>query len=107
MVMKQQRFLSYVFNITKLLHVTCILSNICNSRYSQPYDQEVDATSRLQNGGFDEEYQEPQKRINYNYHPIIDFFKPEASMLQAAEPQHVTQPATIQSDNNAWKPMIT
>ncbi|XP_032689276.1 uncharacterized protein LOC116852751 isoform X2 [Odontomachus brunneus] len=77
------------------------------NRYSQPYDQEVDASSRLQNGGFDEEYQEPHKRINYNYHPIIDFFKPEASMLQAAEPQHVTQPATVQNDNNAWKPMIT
>ncbi|XP_014477606.1 PREDICTED: uncharacterized protein LOC106746022 [Dinoponera quadriceps] len=77
------------------------------NRYSQPYDQEVDTSLRLQNGGFDEEYQEPQKRINYNYHPIIDFFKPEASMLQSVEPQHTNQPATIQNDNNAWKPMIT
>ncbi|XP_011696408.1 PREDICTED: uncharacterized protein LOC105455058 [Wasmannia auropunctata] len=77
------------------------------NRYSQPYDQDVDATSRLQNGGFDDEYQEPQRRINYNYHPIIDFFKPEASMLQSAEPQLATQPAPVQSDNNAWKPMIS
>ncbi|XP_018368714.1 PREDICTED: uncharacterized protein LOC108764824 isoform X1 [Trachymyrmex cornetzi] len=77
------------------------------SRYSQPYDQDVDATSRLQNGGFDDEYQEPQRRINYNYHPIIDFFKPEASMLKSAEPQLVTQSAPVQSDNNAWKPMIS
>ncbi|KAG5309005.1 SPZ protein, partial [Acromyrmex insinuator] len=77
------------------------------SRYSQPYDQDVDATSRLQNGGFDDEYQEPQRRINYNYHPIIDFFKPEASMLKSAEPQFATQPAPVQSDNNAWKPMIS
>ncbi|XP_020281454.1 uncharacterized protein LOC109853597 isoform X2 [Pseudomyrmex gracilis] len=72
-------------------------------RYSQPYDQDVDATSRLQNGGFDDEYQEPQKRINYSYHPIIDFFKPEASMLQS-ETQSAAQ---IQNDNNAWKPMIS
>lgn len=72
-------------------------------RYSQPYDQEVDATSRLQNGGFDEEYQEPHRRINYNYHPIIDFFKPEAAMLQSAE----TQPASVQNDSNSWKPMIS
>ncbi|KAL6429264.1 hypothetical protein ACFW04_008166 [Cataglyphis niger] len=77
------------------------------NRYSQPYDQDVDATSRLQNGGFDEEYHEPHRRINYNYHPIIDFFKPEASMLQSAEPQLTVQPATIQSDNSAWKPMIS
>ncbi|EGI61959.1 Protein spaetzle [Acromyrmex echinatior] len=77
------------------------------SRYSQPYDQDVDATSRLQNGGFDDEYQEPQRRINYNYHPIIDFFKPEASMLKSAEPQFATQPVPVQSDNNAWKPMIS
>ncbi|XP_025156704.1 neurotrophin 1 isoform X1 [Harpegnathos saltator] len=75
------------------------------NRYSQPYDQEVDASSRLQNGGFDEEYQEPQKRINYSYHPIIDFFKPEASMLQSVEP--ATQSSTAQSDSNAWKPMIS
>ncbi|XP_036144210.1 neurotrophin 1-like isoform X2 [Monomorium pharaonis] len=79
-----------------------------NNRYSQPYDLDMDATSRLQNGGFDDEYQEPQRRINYNYHPIIDFFKPEASMLQAStEPQPATQPALVQSDNNAWKPMIS
>ncbi|XP_011629502.1 neurotrophin 1 isoform X2 [Pogonomyrmex barbatus] len=78
-----------------------------NNRYSQPYDQNMDATSRLQNGGFDEEYQEPQRRINYNYHPIIDFFKPEAAMLQSAEPQLATQPAPVQSDNSAWKPMIS
>ncbi|XP_011341677.1 uncharacterized protein LOC105281847 isoform X2 [Ooceraea biroi] len=82
-------------------------NNSTNTRYSQPYDQEVDATSRLQNGGFDEEYQEPQRRINYNYHPIIDFFKPEASMLQSSEPQlTVTQPASLQSDNS-WKPLIS
>ncbi|XP_071571712.1 uncharacterized protein Nt1 [Temnothorax nylanderi] len=79
--------------------------NNTTNRYSQPYDQDVDAT-RLQNGGFDDEYQEPQRRINYNYHPIIDFFKPEASMLQSAEPQLATQPAPVQSDN-AWKPMIS
>ncbi|XP_011171396.1 uncharacterized protein LOC105204067 isoform X2 [Solenopsis invicta] len=80
-----------------------------NNRYSQPYDLEMDASSRLQNGGFDDEYQEPQRRINYNYHPIIDFFKPEASMLQAAtvEPQSATQSASVQNDNNAWKPMIS
>ncbi|XP_077268926.1 neurotrophin 1 isoform X2 [Temnothorax americanus] len=80
--------------------------NNTTNRYSQPYDQDVDATSKLQNGGFDDEYQEPHRRINYNYHPIIDFFKPEASMLQSAEPQLATQPAPIQSDN-AWKPMIS
>ncbi|XP_012061227.1 PREDICTED: uncharacterized protein LOC105624479 [Atta cephalotes] len=76
------------------------------SRYSQPYDQDVDSTSRLQNGGFDDEYQEPQRRINYNYHPIIDFFKPEASMLKSAEPQLAIQSTPVQSDN-AWKPMIS
>ncbi|XP_029168028.1 neurotrophin 1-like isoform X2 [Nylanderia fulva] len=81
-------------------------SSVIN-RYSQPYDQDVDATTRLQNGGFDDEYHEPQRRINYNYHPIIDFFKPEASMLQSPEPQLTAQPATVQSDNSAWKPMIS
>jgi len=75
-------------------------------RYSQPYDQEMDATSRLQNGGFDEEYQEPQRRVNYNYHPIIDFFKPEASMLQSSESQLAVQPVSLQSDNS-WKPLIS
>ncbi|KAH0951615.1 hypothetical protein HN011_009380 [Eciton burchellii] len=77
-----------------------------NNRYSQPYDQEMDATSRLQNGGFDEEYQEPQRRVNYNYHPIIDFFKPEASMLQSSESQLAVQPVSLQSDNS-WKPLIS
>lgn len=71
-------------------------------RYSQPYDQQVAATSRLQNGGFDDEYQEPQRRINYNYHPIIDFFKPEAFMLQSEEPL-----SPLKSSDNAWKPMIS
>ncbi|XP_076232481.1 neurotrophin 1 isoform X2 [Calliopsis andreniformis] len=72
-----------------------------DSRYSQPYDLDMDATSRLQNGGFDDEYQEPQRRINYNYHPIIDFFRPEA--LQSTE----TQSSSIQDDSNSWKPMIS
>ncbi|XP_031841326.1 neurotrophin 1 [Nomia melanderi] len=76
-------------------------SSIVN-RFSQPYDLDVDASSRLQNGGFDEEYQETQRRVNYNYHPIIDFFRPEASMLQSAE----TQSAPVQDDSNSWKPVI-
>ncbi|XP_076643607.1 neurotrophin 1 [Halictus rubicundus] len=72
------------------------------NRFSQPYDLDVDASSRLQNGGFDEEYQEPQRRVNYNYHPIIDFFRPEASMLQSAESQSVS----VREDSNSWKPVI-
>lgn len=71
-------------------------------RYSQQYDLDMDATSRLQNSGFDDEYQEPQRRINYNYHPIIDFFRPEAMMLQTSE----TSSASNQDDSNSWKPMI-
>ncbi|XP_053970288.1 neurotrophin 1 [Hylaeus volcanicus] len=73
------------------------------NRYSQPYDLDMDASSRLQNSGFYDEYQEPQRRINYNYHPIIDFFRPEASMLHSAE----TQSASSQDDPNAWKPVIS
>ncbi|XP_017756095.1 PREDICTED: uncharacterized protein LOC108547896 [Eufriesea mexicana] len=76
-------------------------STILN-RYSQPYDLEMDATSRLQNGGFDDEYQEPQRRINYNYHPIIDFFRPEAMMLQSSEGSSTSD----QDDPNSWKPLI-
>ncbi|XP_066594946.1 neurotrophin 1 [Prorops nasuta] len=77
-------------------------------RYNQLYDQDVDASSRLQNGGFDDEYQEPQRRINYNYHPIIDFFKPEASMLQSSNPHSTAQINSAQSDSsNSWKPMIS
>ncbi|CAK9798076.1 Neurotrophin 1 [Anthophora plagiata] len=76
-------------------------STILN-RYSQPYDLDMDATSRLQNGGFDEEYQEPQRRINYNYHPIIDFFRPEAMMLHSSESSSVPD----QNDSNSWKPLI-
>ncbi|XP_031775518.1 neurotrophin 1 [Apis florea] len=72
------------------------------SRYSQPYDLEMDATSRLQNGGFDDEYQEPQRRVNYNYHPIIDFFRPEAMQLQSSETTSMSE----QNDSNSWKPMI-
>ncbi|XP_034183042.2 neurotrophin 1 [Osmia lignaria lignaria] len=79
------------------------LNSTALNRYSQPYDLEMDASSRLQNGGFDDEYHEPQRRINYNYHPIIDFFRPEASMLQTAE----TQSASDQNDSNSWKPMIS
>ncbi|XP_048509646.1 neurotrophin 1 [Athalia rosae] len=77
-----------------------------NSRYSQQFDQDVDATTRVQSVTFDEEYQEPPRRVNYNYHPIIDFFKPEASMLQSIQPQMATQPAPVQS-SNSWKPMIS
>ncbi|XP_050588984.1 neurotrophin 1 isoform X1 [Bombus affinis] len=76
-------------------------STILN-RYSQPYDLQMDATSRLQNGGFDDEYQEPQRRINYNYHPIIDFFRPEAMMLQSSEDSSTSD----QNDSNSWKPLI-
>ncbi|XP_076753938.1 neurotrophin 1 isoform X2 [Xylocopa sonorina] len=72
-------------------------STILN-RYSQPYDLDMDATSRLQNGGFDDEYQEPQRRINYNYHPIIDFFRPEAMSLHTSD--------TSSDQNDSWKPMI-
>ncbi|XP_043274934.1 neurotrophin 1 [Venturia canescens] len=75
---------------------------------SQLYDQDMDASTRLHNGGFDEEYQEPNRRVNYNYHPIIDFFKPEASMLQSPEPQLATQSSTPeqQANSDSWKPMI-
>ncbi|KAK2580799.1 hypothetical protein KPH14_011533 [Odynerus spinipes] len=83
------------------------LSHHSFNRYNQPYDQDMNASSRLQNGGFDEEYQEPQRRINYNYHPILDFFKPEASMLQSSEIKFPTQSSDVQNDSNAWKPMLT
>lgn len=82
-------------------HTETVNSTILN-RYSQPYDLEMDATSRLQNGGFDDEYQEPQRRVNYNYHPIIDFFRPEAMQLQSSE----TTSMSGQNDSNSWKPMI-
>ncbi|XP_076686553.1 neurotrophin 1 isoform X2 [Andrena cerasifolii] len=84
-------------------HADTANNSSVGNRYSQPYDLEMDASSRLQNGGFDDEYQEPQRRINYNYHPIIDFFRPEASMLQSAE----TQPPLVQDDPSAWKPVIS
>ncbi|XP_015126757.1 uncharacterized protein LOC107048206 [Diachasma alloeum] len=76
--------------------------------FDQQNDQETDASTRLHNGGFDDEYQEPNRRVNYNYHPIIDFFKPEASRLQAPEALS-TQPATAESNanGNSWKPMIS
>ncbi|XP_011302364.1 uncharacterized protein [Fopius arisanus] len=77
-----------------------------NEGIEQQNDQETDASLKLHNGGFDEEYQEPNRRVNYNYHPIIDFFKPEASRLQAPEALS-TQPATIESTGNSWKPMIS
>lgn len=77
-------------------------------RYSPQFDQDVDATTRVQSVAVDEEreYQDPPRHVNYNYHPIIDFFKPEASMLQSVQPQMATQPAPVQS-SNAWKPMIS
>lgn len=65
----------------------------------------VEPSLRLQNGGFDEEYQETQRRVNYNYHPIIDFFKPEAAMLKSEEPMQ-TSASTIQTDHDSWKPIF-
>ncbi|XP_058795732.1 neurotrophin 1 isoform X2 [Phymastichus coffea] len=79
-------------------------SNITLNRFS-PTTFEQDAmepSSRLQNGGFDEEYQETQRRVNYNYHPIIDFFKPEAAMLKAEESMQTA--ASTSSDS--WKPIL-
>ncbi|XP_015434604.1 PREDICTED: LOW QUALITY PROTEIN: uncharacterized protein LOC107190326 [Dufourea novaeangliae] len=84
-------------------HTESVSNSSNGNRYSQPYDLDVDASSRLQNGGFDDEYQEPQRRVNYNYHPIIDFFRPEASMLHSSE----TQSALVQDDSNSWKPVIS
>ncbi|XP_046436240.1 uncharacterized protein LOC124188019 [Neodiprion fabricii] len=75
-------------------------------RYSQQFDQAVDATTRVQSVSYTEEYEDPPRRVNYNYHPIIDFFKPEASMLQSVQPQMATQPAPVQS-SNAWKPIVS
>ncbi|XP_063974037.1 uncharacterized protein Nt1 isoform X2 [Diachasmimorpha longicaudata] len=76
--------------------------------FDQQNDQETDASTSLHNGAFDDEYQEPNRRVNYNYHPIIDFFKPEASRLQAPEALS-TQIATAESNTNgnSWKPMIS
>ncbi|XP_076162937.1 neurotrophin 1 [Ptiloglossa arizonensis] len=84
-------------------HTEASNNSSTGNKYSQPYDLDMDASSRLQNGGFYDEYQEPQRRINYNYHPIIDFFRPEASMLQSSE----TQSDSVQSDSNSWKPVIS
>ncbi|KAK0089126.1 hypothetical protein PV325_008983 [Microctonus aethiopoides] len=78
--------------------------------FSQPFDEESDAATRLHSADFSDDYQEPNRRINYNYHPIIDFFKPEASMLQqASEPSMSTQISTldINDNTNSWKPMIS
>ncbi|KAF7402311.1 hypothetical protein HZH66_004578 [Vespula vulgaris] len=82
-------------------------NNSSLNRYSQPYDQDTNASTRLQNGGFDEEYHEPPRRINYNYHPILDFFKPEASMLQSSEIKFPLQLSDVPNDSNSWKPMLT
>lgn len=77
-------------------------------RFNQPYDQDTDASTKLHGGDFDDDYQEPNRRVNYNYHPIIDFFKPEASLLQATEPLAAQTPSIEVSDTgNSWKPMIT
>ncbi|XP_015601905.1 uncharacterized protein LOC107270945 isoform X2 [Cephus cinctus] len=76
-------------------------------RFSEQFDEEINAPTILHSGAADDEYHEPHRRINYNYHPIIDFFKPEASMLQSPQPQLVTQPAAMQSNSNSWKPMVS
>lgn len=77
------------------------------NRFNHQNDQDSDASTRLQSG-FDEEYQEPNRRVNYNYHPIIDFFKPEASRLQAPEALHSTQPdsTNAHANGNSWKPIV-
>ncbi|XP_012287933.1 neurotrophin 1 [Orussus abietinus] len=73
-------------------------------RFSTQFDQGLDGTTRLQSGNFDEEYQEPPRRVNYNYHPIIDFFKPEAAMLQSTQPEAAQ---TSSEESNSWKPMVS
>ncbi|XP_001607462.2 neurotrophin 1 [Nasonia vitripennis] len=73
-------------------------SNITLNRYSQAFEQDTleQPTIRLQNGGFDDEYQEhTQRRINYDYHPIIDFFKPDAQMLKSDEPMQASASSSI------------
>ncbi|XP_043523052.1 neurotrophin 1 isoform X1 [Frieseomelitta varia] len=89
-------------SISHIEEQTAAANSTILNRYSQPYDLEMDATSRLQNGGFDDEYQEPQRRVNYNYHPIIDFFRPEAMMLQSSEASSTSD----QNNSNSWKPLI-
>ncbi|XP_023316520.1 neurotrophin 1 [Trichogramma pretiosum] len=60
--------------------------NLTRNRFSQSLDQDSQEPGLRLQSGFDEEYQETNRRINYNYHPILDFFKPEAAMLKSEEP---------------------
>ncbi|XP_033228643.1 uncharacterized protein LOC117180315 isoform X2 [Belonocnema kinseyi] len=49
-------------------------------RHNRPASREASLAAKNQSER-DEELHKTQRRINYNYHPIIDFFKPQASML--------------------------
>lgn len=80
-----------------------------NNWFEQAFDQETDQSTRLNNGEFEEDYEEPNRRVNYNYHPILEFFEPKASMLKSPEPSS-TQKSSIEltpnGDGDSWKPMI-
>lgn len=43
------------------------------------------------------------KRINYNYHPIIDFFEDE----EEEEPKNALDKKSGKAEENSWKPMIS
>ncbi|XP_023245440.1 neurotrophin 1 [Copidosoma floridanum] len=77
-------------------------ANLTLNGYGQSIDWDAieSSSTRLRSSGFDEEYQETQRRVNYDYHPIIDFFKPEAAMLKSEGP---SSPATL---HDSWKPIF-
>ncbi|CAD6216307.1 GSCOCT00004458001.2-RA-CDS [Cotesia congregata] len=79
-----------------------------NKWFEQAFDQGTDSHTRP-NGEFEDDYEEPGRRVNYNYHPILEFFEPKASMLKATDPTS-TQKSSIEltanGGSNSWKPMI-
>ncbi|KAJ8680650.1 hypothetical protein QAD02_016437 [Eretmocerus hayati] len=89
--------------ISETADSTEVTNNSTLNRFNQAFDQDVlEPNLRF---GFDDEYQEPQRRVNYNYHPIIDFFKPEAALLKAEEPIKESA-STSHTTRDTWKPIF-
>lgn len=47
------------------------------------------------------------KRINYNYHPIIDFFEDEEPKRNGIDRKTGKMGLDARSDENSWRPMVS
>ena len=92
-------------NEVKMKHLTVFPPKVYSQserprKITPPISSTVDTNSvnlRLPNA-----YNNEQRRINYNYHPIIDFFENEESQKSSLD--HKT--GKLVAEDNNWKPVV-